>query len=499
MAEQARVIRDGRLLDIAARTAEPADILLVDGAIAEIGPPGLAAPEGAETFDAADTLLLPGLANGHTHGNASLGKGLGDRWTLELLLNANPLTGAGFVQEDKYLAAKLAACEMVLHGATACIDMFAEFPLPTRDGLEAVGQAYADVGIRAVVAPMMATAALWHAIPGLYDALPADLRDAVDGMRPGSGADAAAVCREALRAWPFDRNRVKLGLGPTIPHHCDDAFWIACRDLARDHDTVIQSHLAESKLQALAGPKLYGRTLAAHLDSLGVLGPNFCAAHAIWLTDDDMRLLADRGASASHNPMSNLRLGSGVAATAAMRAAGIDLAIGTDTCTCADALNMFESLRLACGLSRVHGPDYEAWLSSADVLAMATEGGARAMGWEGRIGRIAPGYRADIVMLDLGRIGYWPLNEPVNQVVFGEPGSGVRHVLVDGRPVVVDREVVTVDMAKLRAEVARAAERQAAARSEIRPLVDRLGGVVGPFCAGFAREPFAVGRFVGGG
>jgi guanine deaminase len=496
MSETIQILRGGRLLDIAGHTAEPADILLRGDTIAEIGPPGLAAPGHATTVDASDRLLMPGLVNGHTHGNSSFGKGMGDRWTLELLLNAHPLTGAGFTTEDKYLAAKLSACEMALLGCTACIDMFAEFPLPSRDGLEAAGQAYVDVGIRAVVTPMMATRSFWRAIPGLFDALPEALQQRVARLQPGGGEPAAAICRDVLHHWPHDRERVKLALGPTIPHHCDEAFWRACRDLARDYDTLISSHLAESKMQAVVSRKLYGRTLAGFLDDQGILGPNFVAAHAIWLTDDDIALLADRGVSVSHNPMSNLRLGSGIAAVRRMRSAGINVAVGTDGCTCADALNMFEATRLACTLSRVHGPDYETWLGSAEALAMATEAGAQALGWGGSIGRIAPGRKADIVMLDLGTTLYWPLNDAVNQIVFAENGGGVRDVMVGGRMVVADGRVVTVDMAKLRAEIDRAIERHAPARAAARDIVEKLAVHVGPYCAGFAHQDYIVDRFV---
>lgn len=498
MTGTSQIIRGGRLLDIDARTSDAADILISGNTIAEIGPPGLAAPEGAETFDATDRLLMPGLVNGHTHGNSSLAKGMGDRWTLELLLNSHPYTGAGFTHEDKYLAAKLAACEMVLGGCTACLDMFAEFPLPSREGLESAGQAYADVGMRAVIAPMMSTRGLWQAIPGLYDALPEPLQTLVDGMQSGPGEAAADICRDALHNWPHDREQVKLALGPTIPHHCDIPFWHACRDLAKDYDTLIQTHLAESKVQALASEPLFGMSLTAFLDQQGILSPNFVAAHAVWLTPDDMRLLADHGASVSHNPMSNLRLGSGIAASVAMREAGINVAIGTDTCTCADALNMFEATRLACTLSRVHGPDYEEWLESAQALKMATEAGAKALGWEGQIGRIAPGYKADIVMLGLDSITYVPLNNAVNQIVYAENGASVRDVMIDGRMVVTQGQVTNVDMAKLRADVEAAVARQTPSRAAARGTMETLAAHVGPFCAGFARQDYVVNRFVGG-
>ena len=124
MSEQVQVIRGGQLLDIAKHTAEPADILIRGTTIAEIGAPGMAAPDDAQVIDARDRMLMPGLVNGHTHGNSTLAKGIGDRWTLKLLLNSHPYTGAGFTQEEKYLAAKHAACEMVLGGCTACLDMF---------------------------------------------------------------------------------------------------------------------------------------------------------------------------------------------------------------------------------------------------------------------------------------------------------------------------------------------------------------------------------------
>lgn len=497
MGETVKILRGGRLLDIAGRTADPADILIVGNRISEIGAPGLAAPEDAEVVNARDRLLLPGLINGHTHGNSTLAKGLGDRWTLELLLNSHPYTGAGFTEEDKHLAAKLAACEMVLSGCTACLDMFAEAPHPSREALEAVGHAYAEVGMRAVIAPMMSTRGLWQAIPGLYDALPEQLQATVDGMVAGPGEVSAEICRDALHNWSHDRARIKLALGPTIPHHCDESFWHACRDLARDYDTLIQTHVAESKVQAIASQKLYGRTLTEFLDDQGILGPNFVAAHAIWLTESDMKLLADRGCSVSHNPMSNLRLGSGVAATVAMREAGVNVAIGTDTCTCADALNMFEATRLACTLSRVQGPDYTNWLETSQALEMATTAGAKALGWEGETGQIAPGFKADIVMLDLDQVTYWPLNEPVNQIVFAETGGNVRDVMIDGRMVASGGDVVNVDVAKLRADVEAAVERQLPARETAKVTMEKLAAHVGPFCAGFASQDFAVNRFVG--
>ena len=144
------VIRGGRLLDAAAHRAEPADILIARDTILEVGQPGMAAPEGAPIIDAEGWLLMPGLVNAHTHGHGSLSKGMGDRWSLELLLNAAPWISGNRSLEDNYLCAFLNAVEMVRRGCTAAYDLPYEFPLPSPEGMTAVGRAYADVGLRFV-------------------------------------------------------------------------------------------------------------------------------------------------------------------------------------------------------------------------------------------------------------------------------------------------------------------------------------------------------------
>src|SRR5438132_1662188 len=143
------ILRAGRVLDIAAGTADPADILIEDDTICEIGPPGGPAPAEAVEIVATRRLLHPGLVNAHTHGHGNLAKGMGDRWTLELLLSAAPWITGNRGAEEKYLSTQLGAVEMVLKGCTACYDLSFEWPLPTGEGLALVGKAYADVGMRA--------------------------------------------------------------------------------------------------------------------------------------------------------------------------------------------------------------------------------------------------------------------------------------------------------------------------------------------------------------
>ena len=399
--------------------------------------------------------------------------------------------------EIQYLAAKLAAVEMIAKGCTACYDLFAELPAPSADGLAAVARAYRDVGMRAVVAPLMADRTFWQAIPGLIEALPAALRSEVEQIRARPGAVQLEACRAALKSWPAGREQVRLALAPTIPHHCADDFFRACRRLADEEGLCIHTHLAESKAQAVVGLKKYGKTLAAHLDELGVIGADFTAAHAVWLDDADMRRLAERGASVAHNPTSNLRLGVGVANTRAMLQAGVTVGVGTDGSTCSDGLNMFEAMRLACYVSRIQSPDPETWLTAEQALAMATRGSARALGMDDLIGRLAPGFKADLLFIDLGHINYLPLNEPAPQLVFVENGAALDKVMVGGDMVVDGGRVLTVDLAALRAEVERTAERLRAQGERARALTRTLEPIVGRFCVGLAQQPYHVHRYVG--
>ena len=491
------VVRGGRLLDIAGHGADYADILIEGDTIREIGRPGMDAPGDARTIEAADRLVMPGLVNAHTHGHGTLSRGLGDRWSLELLLNAAPWISGGRLLEDKYLAALLNAAEMIAKGCTAAYDLYFEFPLPTTEGMDAVGRAYSDAGMRAVVAPMMADRLFLQAIPGLLEALPGPLRKRVEAARAAPYEESLAAARAMLKGWAFDRDRVRPALAPTIPLFCSDAFIIASRELAAEHGVGLHMHLAESKIQAVSGITRYGKTLTAHLDDLGFLGPDFTAAHAVWLDGDDIKRMADGGASVAHNPGSNLRLGSGIAAVREMLSAGVNVGIGTDGSNCSDNQNMFDATRIASFASRVRSPDYETWLATDEVLSAATAGSARALGMGNAIGRIEPGYKGDMVFLDLANVNWVPFNDPTNQIVHGEDSSAVASVMVGGRLVLNAGRFTGFDYAKLRADVEAAVERLRGANADLKELAVALEGHVGRFCVGLAEGPYHVQRGCG--
>jgi len=487
------VVRGGKLLDISRRQALPVDILIKGDTIAQIGPRGLKAPAGATVIDARHRLMHPGLINAHTHGPGNLSKGLHDRWSLELLLTASQWNGIGRNLEDKYLSAMIGASEMVLKGCTAAYDLAAEFPLPSVEGLSAMAKAYEEVGMRCVLAPMVADLTFFEAIPGLMNRLPAPLQKEVESFRLAPWKATTKQIKKALQKWPFDK--VRLAVAPTIPHHCSDAFLIACRDLAKDYDVGLHSHVAESKVQVIAGYQRYGTTLAAHMDKLGLVSDRYTVAHGVWLDGDDMKRLGDRGASVAHNPGSNMRLGNGLADVRGMLSARVNVGIGTDGANCSDNQNVYEAMRLASMVSKAQGPDVEHWLTTEEALRAATEGSARALGMEKEIGRIAPGYKADIVFLDLHHVNWIPTNDVVNQIVHTEDGSGVHSVMVGGRMIVENRKLLTVDLPKLAAQAAASQARRAELTAGAKKLYDRLEKVVVAFCPGLAKAPLHIHRF----
>jgi 5-methylthioadenosine/S-adenosylhomocysteine deaminase len=490
------LIQGGRVLRPSLE-CEAVDILIDGDTIADVVPPGKVKDENVRRVDAMGKLVMPGLVNGHNHAQTNLAKGLFDRYTLETYLNGVAWAAGRRTVEDHYLSAVIGAAEMVRKGCTASYDMFAEFPLPTAAGVAAVAKAYADVGLRAAIAPMMADRSFYEAIPGLADAFPEPLREAVRNIRYAHHEQSLAACRQMFKDWKYARDFIRPALGPTIPHHCSDEFLAGCRDLAKELDVGIQMHVAESKVQAIVAQERYGKSLVAHLDSLGLLGPSFCASHAVWLDDDDRGRLADRGASVSHNAGSNMKLGSGMADARRMIDRGINVAIGTDGAGSSDNLNMFEAMRAAAFVSRVADHPAERWLSSRDVLRAGTESGAQALGFKAKIGRIEKGYKADLVLIDLGHVNYVPLNDLVNQLVFCEDGTGVHSVMVGGKMVLEAGRFTTIDFDRIAAQAAAAVERLREANRGARALAEKLEPYVSQYCSGLAATPYHVHRFCG--
>jgi guanine deaminase len=477
-----RAVIDGGLVLIGNDRFAEAALVVEDGRIAAILDPG-SGPEDAERIDAAGRLVIPGLVNGHTHSHGALGRGaVPDGATLETFLAAAPAINGARSVDDLALSAALSAAEMIRKGCTACFDLCVELPAPSVDGLHAVAETYHRSGMRAVVAPMIADRTLWQAIPGLLDAMPEPLRARLAALTMPHWEATLATCEAAARAWPVPRDRVRPGLGPTIPLHCSDPFLAACARTAEALDLPLQTHLAETATQQRAAAARYGERLTARLDRLGALSARFSGAHGVWLDRAEMGLLAERGCGISHNPLSNLRLGSGLADLQALRAAGVGLGVGTDATNTSDAQNMFEATRLAATLSRLRAAPGD-WIRAGDAFRMATEGSARLLGLD-RVGRIEAGWAADLVFLDRAYCHYQPLRRPLEQIVFSENGAAVREVMIDGRFVFRDDRVLTLDEPALAAAAAEAAARLDALTAEARATAEAASRLIQSFCPG---------------
>jgi 5-methylthioadenosine/S-adenosylhomocysteine deaminase len=183
------------------------------------------------------------------------------------------------------------------------------------------------------------------------------------------------------------------------------------------------------------------------MDAIGFLPPRVCFAHGIWLTEGDMALVRDRGVTIAHNPASNLKLGSGLAAVPRLLAEGVNVALGTDGMSSNDGLDMFSSLKLAALVHKLWGIDYERWLGAKEAWQLATVGGAQAAGDAVGLGVIEPGRRADLVLLDLYSHVFTPLNDPLRQLAFGSSTLAVDSVLVGGEWSMRGGRTVRVDEA----------------------------------------------------
>lgn len=474
-----------------------ADLVIEDGRFAAILTDDTPRPEDADVLHATGCALIPGLVNGHTHAHNNLLKGLGDRWTLEMSLAQAPPLAQHRSFEVIYRSAAIGAAEMLLKGCTGCYDMVFEYPAPTVEGLDAVAQAYDDVGMRAVIAPMVADTAFADAIPGLRHAMAAK---GLDTGKPGMACDDILDrLKNQLHHWRWGRDRIRMALGPTIPLLCSDAFLAGCRDLARTYGCGLHTHLCESKVQTVVGLQRYGCSIVEHLDRLKLLTPDLTCAHAVWLSETDRKRIADSGATIVHNPGSNFRLGSGMAQVRAMRDAGIVVGLGTDGATCADSLNMFEAMRLMTHASRSFAEPHHRWLSAQDAFVAATRGSAAALGFGDQIGRIAVGAQADLVVLDLTRPQFVPLNALMSQIVYGEDSSAVRDVLVGGCQVVRNRELTTIDYPALVRRVNDAALDLEGRSVADRDLARKMAQVASTFCHGLMQHDVGMQGYIDAG
>ncbi|MEO8303502.1 MAG: TRZ/ATZ family hydrolase [Betaproteobacteria bacterium] len=365
-------------------------------------------------------VLMPGLVNAHTHAAMSLFRGLADDVPLKVWLEQRiwPREGkfvdAGFV----YDGARLAAAEMLLSGVTCCNDMYF-YP-------DASARAFLELGMRA----MLGLPVLDFPTPYAAD------------------ADAYLATGLAVRDALKHESTLAFSLAPHAPYTVSDASWEKIVVYARQLDLPIQTHVAETGLEVTESVARHGLTPLARLHALGATGPGFIAIHAVHLSEDDIALIATHGGHVVHCPVSNMKLGAGIAPVAALMSRGVNVALGTDGAASNNRLDLLGEMRIAALLAKVATGDPSA-LPAQRALAAATLCGARALGIDAAVGSLVAGKRADAIAIDLSGIAATPCYDPVSHLVHAVGREAVTDVWVDGRRVVSGRELVSADEASI--------------------------------------------------
>lgn len=465
-------------------------VLVEAGRIAEVGDWTTLRRQhpAVEVLGSPDVAVLPGMVSAHHHagGVSHAQHGILDDvlepWLLELR-RMRP--------SDPYLSALLTSARLLRSGVTALVDMHAgRGAAETCDArMRQALKAYEEAGIRVAFAAGLANQNPLVSANGpdearaFLDGLPEDARAAAEAFTPVPGEmqpDEYLSLMDRLWHEYAEHPRIDLWYGPPGPNWVDDGFMVQIAARAARYGTGIQTHLGESLYEKLYGPRTYGVSVVRHLRDLGVLGPRFTLAHAVWLTDEDTAILAETGAAVSHNPSSNLKLRAGILPAKALLDAGVTVGLGLDAHALDDDDDIFREMRLAWTLQR--DPRIEVpVLAPRQAFGLATTGGAKLLGKEGTLGRIAPGYAADLVLVDLARITWpWvaPETDPRDLLVLRAQAGDVRTVLVggevrlrDGRPTGFDLEAAGRAFAERMAATpfpTAAAERVALLREPVR-------------------------------
>ena len=392
--------------------------VLVEGdRIAALLEPDTPRPAHVQVIDAAGHLVIPGLVNTHGHAAMSLLRGMADdlplmTWLEEYIFPAE----AALVDPDfVYWGTLLSSVEMLKSGTTTFADMYF-----FRDQ---AAQATIDAGIRAVSGPVV----VGFPTP--------------DFPTPEASLADAAMFMERYRNHPTLVPSVSAHALYTTPLPAVEAAF----QLAEDYDAVFQIHILEDPSEDATAREATGMGVVEALNSIGALRPGTVLAHSIYLSDEAMERIAVGGAGIAHNPQSNMKLGIPKAApvTAAL-AAGIPVGLGTDGPASNNDLDLFDEMDAAAKIQKFALGDPTA-LPAETVFHMATMGGARVLNLQDEIGSLEPGKRADIVLLDLERPGLTPLYQVYSHLVYAARGSDVDTVIVNGRIVVQDRRILTVD------------------------------------------------------
>src|SRR4051794_13150207 len=445
------VVRGGQVYDHDGDVHKPkvADILIEDGTIVAVGR-NLDAG-GAEIVDARNRLVVPGLINAHYHSHDTLCRGLFEELPLEFwLLYTLPL-GINRSKEELRARTLVGALESIQCGITCVQDMLGLFPLDD-ESTDVVVDAYRDIGLRVVFSPMV-----WDIPPIAMvrhrDSLPPDVQDMLGTVGRPIEDQIDYLDRQFKRH--AGTGPLHWAVAPFAPQRCSPKMLQGCAELAHKHDLPVYTHVYETRGQVLIARELFaqhGGSLINYMDDVGLLGPRLNIVHSVWISRREIEQLAAADAGIVLNHLSNMKLKSGIAPVCDLREAGVRLGLGCDNCSGSDVQSVFQAMKLFCLFAAVSEPEPGPALAH-EVLRHATLGNARTAGLAGSLGAIKAGYKADLILIDLKDTAYLPYNSAARQLVYTESGRGVETVIVDGRIVVKDRRLTTINEDALRREV----------------------------------------------
>lgn len=412
---------------------------------------GVAREASVVTHDLTGHVLMPGLVNGHTHSAMTLLRGVSDDEGFMPWLAAVQSLEQHLTHADVAVGLELAMVEMIETGTVAFADMY--------HWDERLIELVRGAGMRAMVALASFTA------------------DAVGfpGVSSWSGADVLDQTEQLAERYRDDQ-QIRVAHGPHAPYTCPPEYLAEIAERAVAKQIPVHTHISESAAEVAQITEQYGTTPAAHIESTGLFNAEVLAAHCVHLTSDELAMMAKHGAAVSHNPVSNLKLGCGIAALPEWQQSGIRMSLGTDSVASNNSLDLFEEIKLAAILHRGARQDAAA-VKAADVIDIATRGGAEAIGFPDS-GRIEAGAFADLIALDVTGSNGTPLDLAgadaqalTSHIGFAATGADVRHVFIGGRHVYKDGEHQTLDAQAVRAKAkaARARLREAAAAASEAP------------------------------
>ncbi len=424
-------------------TVDPAGRVLSPGAVAIDGrtiaavdtPDAIASRYSSQTvIDTTGQVMMPGLINTHTHAPMVLYRGLADDlalmdWLQKYIFPAEAKT----VTPDFVRAGtRLAALEMIESGTTTYADMY-YFE-------EEIARVTKDAGLRGVLGQTIIQFPV------------ADAKTPRDGL---------ARTESFIKEFAND-DLIVPAVAPHSMYTLDSETLKAARSLADRAHVPVLIHLSETSDEIKTSTEAHKATPTAYLDSLGFWGPRTIAAHGVWLSPADMATLARYHVSVSHNPESNMKLASGAAKVADMQRAGIVVSLGTDGAASNNDLDMFEAMRQAAFLAKLQTGDPRA-VPARKALAMATIDGARALGMEALVGSLEAGKRADIITVSMTAARQTPMYDPLSHLVYVTRGDDVKTTIVNGRVLMRDRKVLTLDESRVLSDARALAEKVKAA------------------------------------